>query len=76
MTTGKEAEPRTPTTRESEVFHDPPGDGNYSSSIGAAQGIELFSGTDRIRRVRPTKAIFEPARQDSSRNWMAPSSKA
>ena len=32
MKTGKEAEPRTPTTRESEVFRDPPGGGNYSSS--------------------------------------------
>ena len=63
MTAGKEAEPCTPTTRESEVFRDPPGGGNYSSSLGAAQGIELFGGTDRIRRVRPTKAIFEPARQ-------------
>src|SRR5208282_2194829 len=63
MKTGKEAEPRTPTTRESEVFRDPPGGGNYSSSIGAAQGIELFGSADRIRRVRPTKAILEPARQ-------------
>jgi flavin-dependent dehydrogenase len=63
MKTGKEAEPGTPTTRESEVFSDPPAGGNYSSSIGAAQGIELFGGADRIRRVRPTKAILEPARQ-------------
>src|SRR5271168_622490 len=51
------------TTRESEIFRDPPGSGNYSSSIGAAQGIELFSGSGRVRRASPAKAIFEPARQ-------------
>ena len=51
------------TTRESEIFRDPPGSGNYSSSIGAAQGIELFSGSGRVRRARPTKTVFEPARQ-------------
>ena len=63
MTTNKEAEPGIRTTRESEIFRDPPGSGNYSSSIGAAQGLELFSGSDRARRVRPSKTIFEPARQ-------------
>jgi hypothetical protein len=63
MTTDKEAEPRMRTTRESEIFRDPPGSGNYSSSIGAAQGLELFSGSDRVRRVRPSKTIFEPARE-------------
>ena len=63
MTTGKEPEPGVRTTRESEIFRDPPGSGNYSSSIGAAQGLELFSGSDRVRRIRPSKTIFEPARQ-------------
>ena len=63
MTTSKDAEPGIRTTRESEIFSDPPGSGNYSSSIGAAQGIELFSGTGRVRRPRPVKTVFEPARQ-------------
>src|ERR1700730_713497 len=58
----KDTEP-VRTTRESEIFRDPPGSGNYSSSIGAAQGIELFSGSGRVRRARPNKTIFEPARQ-------------
>src|SRR5271155_211026 len=63
MSTGKEPEPGIRTTRASEIFRDPPGGGNYSSSIGAAQGLELFSGSERVRRVRPSKTIFEPARQ-------------
>src|SRR5271163_1074193 len=63
MTNGKDAAPGIRTTRESEIFRDPPGSGNYSSSIGAAQGIELFSGSGRVRRASPAKAIFEPARQ-------------
>ena len=58
----KDTEP-VRTTRESEIFRDPPGSGNYSSSIGAAQGIELFSGSGHVRRARPTKTVFEPARQ-------------
>src|SRR5271163_2116698 len=63
MTNGKDAAPGIRTTRESEIFRDPPGSGNYSSSIGAAQGIELFSGSGRVRRASPAKTIFEPARQ-------------
>jgi hypothetical protein len=62
MTHRKDAEP-VRTTRESEIFRDPPGSGNYGSNIGAAQGIELFSGSGRVRRARPTKTVFEPARQ-------------
>src|SRR3984885_3604561 len=62
MTHRKDAEP-VRTTRESEIFRDPPGSGNYSSSIGAAQGLELFSGSDRLRHVRPSKTFFEPARE-------------
>src|ERR1700693_5228561 len=61
MTHRKDAEP-VRTTRESEIFRDPPGSGNYSSSIGAAQGIELFGGSGRVRGARPTKTIYEPAR--------------
>ncbi len=63
MTSAKDAERGLRTTRESEIFRDPPGSGNYSSSIGAAQGIELFSGNGRARHVRPSKTVFEPARQ-------------
>jgi hypothetical protein len=62
MTHRKDAEP-VRTTRESEIFRDPPGSGNYSNSIGAAQGIELFSGSGRVHRALPTKTVFEPARQ-------------
>jgi hypothetical protein len=63
MTNGKDAEPDLRKTRESEIFRDPPGSGNYSSSIGTAQGIELFSGASQVRRARPNKTIVEPARQ-------------
>jgi hypothetical protein len=63
MTRNKDTAPGERTTRESKIFRDPPGSGNYSSSIGAAQGIELFSGSGRVRRARPTKTIYEPARQ-------------
>jgi hypothetical protein len=49
MTNDKNAAPGVRTTRESEIFRDPPGSGNYSSSMGAAQGIELFSGSGRVR---------------------------
>ena len=63
MTNDKDAAPVVRTTRESEIFRDPPGSGNYSSSIGAAQGIELFSGSGRVRRARPVKTVFEPARE-------------
>jgi hypothetical protein len=48
--------------RESEIFREPPGSGNYSSSIGAAQGIELFSGRGLQRRARPAKTVREAAR--------------
>jgi hypothetical protein len=56
------ATPADRGTRESEIFRDPPGSGNFSSSIGAAQGIELFGGRSRARRPRPAKTIAEPAR--------------
>ena len=63
MTTGKDPGSNQRKTRESEIFRDPPGSGNYSSSIGAAQGIELFSGAGQVRRSRPSKIVFEPARE-------------
>jgi FAD dependent oxidoreductase len=63
MTNGKASDTKQRTTRESEIFRDPPGSGNYSSSIGAAQGIELFSGAGQVRRDRPGKTVFEPARE-------------
>src|SRR5579863_2868200 len=63
MTRNKDTAPGQRTTRESEIFREPPGSGNYSSSIGAAQGIELFSGSGRVRRIRPAKTVFEPARE-------------
>ncbi len=58
----KDAAPVGRAVRESEIFREPPGSGNYSSSIGAAQGIELFSGRDRMRRSRPGKTVHEAAR--------------
>jgi hypothetical protein len=63
MTNDKNAAPVVRTTRESKIFRDPPGSGNYSSSIGAVQGVELFSGSRRVRRTRPAKTVFEPARE-------------
>src|ERR1700722_17143820 len=63
MTEDKDPKPAGRAVRESEIFREPPGSGSYSSSIGAAQGIELFSGSGRVRRPRPAKTISEPARQ-------------
>src|SRR5215472_15062263 len=63
MTKDKEASTPHRATRESEIFRDPPGSGNYASSIGAAQGIELFASRSRARRPRPAKTIVEPARE-------------
>jgi hypothetical protein len=63
MTNRKDPDTNQRTTRQSEIFRDPPGSGNYSSSIGAAQGIELFSGAGQVRRSRPGKTVCEPARE-------------
>ena len=41
------------------------GAANYSSSIGAAAGIELFQGRGRAKRARPSKTIIEPQREVS-----------
>ena len=65
MTHRKDAEPLR-TTRESEIFRDPPGSGNYSSSIGAAQGIELFSGSGPARRARSANTSAKKASIRSS----------
>ena len=50
---------------QSEVFKDGPrAGGNYSSSIGAEQGLEVFGGAQPVaRRRRPAKTHLEPARE-------------
>src|SRR5215469_2479354 len=63
MTDRKSPDTNQRKTRESEIFRDPPGSGNYTSSIGGAQGIELFSAAGQMRRTRPSKTVFEPARE-------------
>ena len=63
MTDENDTAPAGRSARESEIFREPPGSGNYSSSIGAAQGIELFHGRNRLRRARPVKTVTEPARE-------------
>ncbi len=63
MATEKDKPGTGRATRESEIFREPPGAGNYSSSIGAAQGIEAFSAQARGRRPRPNRSISEPARE-------------
>ena len=62
MANEKDAPPAGRAVRETEIFREPPGSGNYSSSIGAAQGIELFSGRGQQRRPRPAKTVREAAR--------------
>src|SRR6202167_5818983 len=62
MANEKNALPPGRAVRETEIFREPPGSGNYSSSIGAAQGIELFSGRGQQRRPRPAKTVREAAR--------------
>ena len=49
---------------QSEIFRDTPrAAGNYSSSIGAEQGLEQFGGAAAtLRRPRPAKTHLEPAR--------------
>jgi hypothetical protein len=61
MTNDKDG-PHGRTTRESEIFPDGPAAGNFSSNIGAQQGIEQFGGGTRARRARPNKTFAEPAR--------------
>jgi hypothetical protein len=57
MTNGKNAAPGVRTTRESEIFRDPPGSGNYISSIGAAQGIELYQISESLTLRRFTNQL-------------------
>ena len=52
MTGNEDGPPAGRSVRESEIFPEPPGSGNYTSSIGAAVGIELS-------RPRATRALFE-----------------
>jgi NADPH-dependent 2,4-dienoyl-CoA reductase/sulfur reductase-like enzyme len=47
--------------RESEIFPDGPA-ANYSSSIGAEQGLEAFGERSRARPARPQQTFAEPAR--------------
>src|ERR1700730_16843168 len=47
--------------RESEIFPDGPA-ANYSSSIGAEQGLEAFGERGAVRPARPHKTFAEPAR--------------
>src|SRR5579863_4012200 len=63
MTGNKDAPPSGRAVRESEIFREPPGSGNFSSSIGAAVGIELFQGRARAKRARPAQTIVEPQRE-------------
>jgi hypothetical protein len=49
-------------TREAEIFREPPGSGNFSSSIGAEHGLELFGDRVGSRPPRPAKVLREPAR--------------
>src|ERR1700681_2057835 len=50
------------STRQSEIFRDPPGSGSFSSTIGAEQGLELFANRGRARIPRPARTFREPAR--------------
>src|ERR1700674_3447661 len=50
------------STRQSEIFRDPPGSGSFSSTIGAEQGLELFANRGRTRIPRPSRTFREPAR--------------
>src|SRR5204862_2101252 len=50
---------------QSEIFKDgPKAGGNYTSSIGAEQGLEVFGGAQGpVWRPRPAKSYLEPARE-------------
>ena len=65
MSNDKSSESTGRILYQSEIFKDGPKTGdNYSSSIGAEQGLEVFGGekTSR-RRQRPAKTHLEPARE-------------
>ena len=62
MSCNEDASSSGRAVRESEIFREPPGSGNFSSSIGAAAGIELFRGGGRAKRARLSKTITEPQR--------------
>jgi hypothetical protein len=60
MTNDKDR-PKGRSTREGEIFLDGPG-ANFTTSIGAEQGLESFAGAARARPARPNKTFAEPAR--------------
>ena len=62
MPTGKEPEPCIRTTRASEIFRDPPGSGNYSSSIGAAQGSNCLAAVASATRPPAKRFLSQPAK--------------
>ena len=62
MTKEKDSAPPGRRTRESEIFHDR-APANYSSGIGAEQGLEQFSDRGRGRRARPDKTWQSPGRR-------------
>lgn len=65
MSKDKSAEDSGRILYQSEIFKDGPGAGsNYSSNIGAEQGLEIFGGEKAsTKRQRPAKTHFEPARE-------------
>jgi FAD dependent oxidoreductase len=65
MTNDKTSEPGGRLFFQSEIFKDGPvASGNYSESMGAEQGIELFGGEQaRVRQQRSARTYLEPARQ-------------
>ena len=63
MRGNEDVPPAGRSVRESEIFREPPGSGNYTSSIGAAVGIELFQGRALAQRERSSKTIVEPERE-------------
>jgi NADPH-dependent 2,4-dienoyl-CoA reductase/sulfur reductase-like enzyme len=63
MRENEDVPPAGRSVRESEIFREPPGSGDYTSSIGAAVGIELFQGRGLAQRARSSKTIVEPERE-------------
>ena len=65
MSDDKGAEQSGRRPYQSEIFKDGPRTvGNYTGSIGAEQGLEVFGGgAAPARRPRPAKTYLEPARE-------------
>jgi hypothetical protein len=63
MTNGSDNDASNRKLYQSEIFKDGPRTAsNYSGSIGAEQGLEVFGGANAARRSRPKKTHREPAR--------------